>query len=55
MSETVICPFDRLPCEQDCPDRYTDAQEGGCFITTVLSLGITVLAVFNEKEDHIHE
>ena len=49
VNETVICPFDGRPCEYDCPDRYVDVPEGGCVITTALSLGISVLAVFNEN------
>lgn len=49
MNETVIFPFDGRPCEHDCLDRYADAPEGGCVITTALSIGISVLAVFNEN------
>ncbi|MCI8681006.1 MAG: hypothetical protein HFF81_09505 [Oscillospiraceae bacterium] len=41
----VICPLDNQPCEQDCPDRYQDQPEGGCFLTTAQELGATVLAL----------
>lgn len=55
MKETIICPFDGFPCEQDCPDRYVDVPEGGCFITTALNRGIPVIAIFNERKDQTHE
>ena len=41
----IICPLDNLPCEADCPDRYKDQPEGGCFLTTAQELGATVLAL----------
>ena len=41
----LICPLDKKPCEQDCPDRYTDQLEGGCYMTTAQELGATVLAL----------
>lgn len=43
--QQIICPLDNLPCEQDCPDRYQNQQEGGCFLTTAQELGATVLAL----------
>ena len=44
----VICPLDNQPCEQDCPDRYKDAPEGGCFLTTAMELGCTVITFTKE-------
>ena len=41
----IICPLDGRPCEKDCPDRYCDVPEGGCFLTTALEQGVTVLVV----------
>ena len=38
----IICPLDNLPCEKDCPDRYTDTPNGGCFLTTAQDLGAQV-------------
>ena len=43
--QQIICPLDNQPCEQDCPDRYQDQPEGGCFLTTAQELGATVLAL----------
>ena len=34
-----ICPLDGRPCEKDCPDRYHDRPEGGCFLTTAQEQG----------------
>lgn len=44
--QEVICPLDNKPCEHDCPDRYVDQPEGGCFITTALEQGFTVVTVW---------
>ena len=41
--QQVICPIDSLPCEKNCPDRYTDAPEGGCVLTTAAEMGGTVM------------
>ncbi len=35
----MLCPLDGKPCERDCPDRYHDQPEGGCFLTTALEIG----------------
>lgn len=35
----LICPIDGKPCEADCPDRYHDEPEGGCFLTTAQEMG----------------
>lgn len=43
----VICPIDQLPCEADCPDRYHDTPEGGCFLTTAMELGFKMAAFQN--------
>ena len=43
--QQIICPLDNQPYEQDCPDRYQDQPEGGCFLTTAQELGATVLAL----------
>ncbi len=45
--QQIICPLDNLPCEQECPDRYQDQLEGGCFLTTALELGFNVIAIHN--------
>lgn len=42
----IICPLDNKPCEQNCPDRYTDTPDGGCFLTTAMELGITVVTIW---------
>ena len=42
---TITCPVDHLPCEQDCPDRYTNREEGGCLMTTLLEHGHTALMI----------
>lgn len=39
----VICPLDNLPCELDCPDRYKDLPDGGCFLTTAQEHGAKIL------------
>ncbi len=39
----MICPLDNQPCEADCPDRYQDQPEGGCFLTTAQEQGATIL------------
>lgn len=39
----LICPLDGKPCEQDCPDRYTDQPEGGCALTTAQELGANII------------
>ena len=44
--QEIICPLDGKPCEHDCPDRYVDQPEGGCFITTALEQGFTVVTVW---------
>lgn len=36
--ETIICPIDGKPCEENCPDRYKDRAEGGCFMTTFIEV-----------------
>jgi len=41
----IICPLDSRPCELDCPDRYKDAPEGGCFLTTAQEFGATILSL----------
>ena len=41
----VICPLDKSPCEADCPDRYKDTPEGGCFLTTAQEFGATILGL----------
>ncbi len=43
--QQVICPLDNRPCERDCPDRYTDTPEGGCFLTTAQEMGATILSL----------
>lgn len=45
----IICPLDNLPCDESCPDRYTDGP--GCVITTALELGAMVLVVQDGEED----
>jgi hypothetical protein len=42
----IICHLDNKPCEKDCPDRYVDRPEGGCFITTALEQGVTVVTIW---------
>ena len=37
--QQLICPLDGKPCEADCPNRYRDAPEGGCFLTTAQERG----------------
>ena len=45
----LLCPVDGKPCERDCPDRYRDRPEGGCFLTTFLEFPNTrLLAVSGE-------
>lgn len=39
----IICPLDGRPCEKNCPDRYRDQPEGGCWITTAQELGAQVI------------
>lgn len=39
----VVCPIDNRPCERDCPDRYIDTPEGGCFLTTAQEFGAKIL------------
>ncbi len=39
----LLCPLDGNPCEADCPDRYRDQPEGGCFLTTAHELGAKIL------------
>lgn len=39
----IICPLDNLPCEADCPDRYIDSPSGGCFLTTAVELGASIV------------
>lgn len=41
--QEMICPLDGKPCEKDCPDRYIDQPEGGCWLTTAQELGGHVL------------
>lgn len=43
--EQIRCPIDGQPCAQDCPDRYTDCEEGGCVLTTAQELGVTVFII----------
>lgn len=43
MNEPQICPLDHQPCEADCPIRYRDTPEGGCYLTTAQELGAEVL------------
>ncbi len=45
----LICPLDNLPCELDCPDRYKDQPEGGCFLTTAQELGAAILPMGGDK------
>ena len=35
----LICPVDGKPCDPQCPDRYIDREQGGCFLTTAQELG----------------
>lgn len=39
----LTCPLDGKPCEADCPDRYVDQPEGGCFLTTAQELGAQII------------
>lgn len=39
----LICPLDGKPCARDCPDRYRDAPEGGCFLTTAQEQGANII------------
>lgn len=39
----VICPVDGYPCEKDCTDRYIDAPEGGCYLTTMQEMGANII------------
>lgn len=41
----IICPYDGRPCDPNCPDRYVDQPEGGCFLTTAAEMGSTVIIV----------
>ena len=38
-----ICPLDGKPCEADCPDRYHDCPEGGCYLTTAQEQGAKIV------------
>lgn len=37
----LIYPLDNKPCEQDCPDRYTD--QPGCALTTAQEEGAQIV------------
>lgn len=39
----LICPVDGKPCDPQCPDRYIDREQGGCFLTTAQELGFTLM------------
>ncbi len=41
----ITCPIDGKPCEQDCPDRYIDQPEGGCWLTTAIELGGHIISI----------
>ena len=43
--EVLQCPIDGQPCAADCPDRYRDQPEGGCWLTTACELGGRVLTL----------
>lgn len=47
--QTVICPIDGKPCEESCPDRYHDMPDGGCFLTTAMELGATVVLIDKQE------
>lgn len=46
-----ICPLDNKPCEENCPDRYKDRPEGGCFLTTCMEHGVTVMVVGGSDDE----
>ncbi len=55
--QQVICPIDNKPCEVDCPDRYRDALEGGCLMTTAMEFGVNLLILkeaTNEERESVH-
>lgn len=39
----VICPIDKKPCNQDCPDRYQDRP--GCMLTTAQEQGAQIISL----------
>jgi len=39
----LICPIDGQTCDPDCPDRYADQPEGGCFLTTAQEMGAQIM------------
>lgn len=39
----LICPVDGKPCDPECPDRYIDRAQGGCFLTTAQEAGAKVI------------
>lgn len=39
----LICPVDGKPCDPQCPDRYIDREQGGCFLTTAQELCFTLM------------
>ena len=41
----AICPLDGKACEKDCPDRYVDRAEGGCFLTTAQEMGANIISL----------
>ena len=45
----IICPIDGRPCEETCPDRYTDRPEGGCLLTTAAEFADVVI-IMTRKE-----
>lgn len=40
-----ICPLDGKPCEKDCPDRFHDTPDGGCFLTMVQDRGGNIMTI----------
>lgn len=49
--EQIICPIDGRPCEADCPDRYIDRAEGGCFLTTFLEFGGNLMILVEPDQE----
>ena len=41
--QIVTCPVDGKPCDPECPDRFHDTPDGGCFLTVAMEHADAVL------------
>lgn len=53
--QQVICPIDGKPCAPDCPDRFHNTPEGGCFLTAAMEHADAVLLLDSGEVKPIKE